>query len=81
MDQSGKLITSDADLQAAMHDASASGKPTALYYQPANAIHPALQSTEEVSFVPHPKTMTMAGVHLELCPRTGCQGATTRMWL
>jgi Histidine kinase-, DNA gyrase B-, and HSP90-like ATPase len=32
-----------------------------LYYQTPGCPHPAITAAEEVSFVPHPKTMTMAG--------------------
>ena len=51
----GAHVVDDATLAAAI-----GGTPT-LYLQRPNAPHPDITSHEEVSFVPHPKTMTMAG--------------------
>lgn len=56
----GSIIDSQESLQRSLHLASAAGVAL-LYWQPASAANSNITTAEEVSFVPHPKTMTKAG--------------------
>jgi structural maintenance of chromosomes flexible hinge domain-containing protein 1 len=58
--ENGAIISGDASLTAyiANHQEQ---QQLALYFQSPSNAHPTVTSYEDVSFVPHPKTMTMAG--------------------
>ena len=57
----GALVLDDDSLQKYLAAAADAGAAPALFYQSAAVSHPAVTAAEVVSFVPHPKTMTMAG--------------------
>ena len=59
-DQHGQLLTDDSRL-AAYIQAHTSAEPCLLFYQAPSRQHPDLRAPAAVNFVPHPKTMTMAG--------------------
>ena len=56
----GALVCDDSSLGAYLAQPPPKNGP-ALYFQAPENPHPAITAAEEVSFVPHPKTMTMAG--------------------
>lgn len=56
----GSIIDSEDSLQRFRAHANSSGLST-LYWQPSSAANPNITTGQEVSFVPHPKTMTKAG--------------------
>eukprot|EP00892_Ulva_mutabilis_P012666 jgi/Ulvmu1/9772/UM056_0012.1 len=56
----GSIIDCEVSLQRFRSDDGRAG-PAILYWQPSTAANPNLTAGEEVSFVPHPKTMTKAG--------------------
>jgi structural maintenance of chromosomes flexible hinge domain-containing protein 1 len=56
----GTIVSDDASLAKFLNLAQ-TPKDRVLYYQTPDNPHPSVTAAEEVSFVPHPKTMTMAG--------------------
>lgn len=56
----GSIIDSEASLECICSSVLCAGTST-LYWQPSTAANPNITAGEEVSFVPHPKTMTKAG--------------------
>lgn len=58
----GSIVSSDEQLLQFKELCKTSSCQSTLYWQPRNAINQNIQAVgEEVSFIPHPKTMTMAG--------------------